>query len=141
MDSLKVTEAASAAVAIAPRVSLADIEGAIAARFDLGPSHVFTALGAWSTDGGRDGSPPTAEVVESLKCFSICLLVMKNGFTVIGKSAPASPENFNPDLGKQYAYENAVRELWPLMGFALRDQLATGPDPRLPLPDASGAQR
>jgi hypothetical protein len=45
---------------------------------------------------------------------------------VIGKSAPASPENFNAELGKKFAYEDAVRQLWPLMGFALRDRLERG---------------
>lgn len=59
-----------------------------------------------------------------LAYLSICLLVMNNGFTVIGKSAPASPANFNADLGRQFAYEDAIRQLWPLMGFALRDKLA-----------------
>lgn len=49
---------------------------------------------------------------------------MQNGFTVIGKSAPASPENFNAELGRQFAYDDAVRQLWPLMGYALRDKLA-----------------
>lgn len=124
MESLKASEAASAAVAVAPRVALSDIEDAIAQRFDISANHLFTGLGAWSVEEGRDGSPPAREVVEALKRFSICLLVMKNGFVVIGKSAPASPENFNAELGKQYAYEDAVRELWPMMGFALRDRLA-----------------
>jgi hypothetical protein len=123
MDSLKASDAAAGALAIAPRVTLADIEGAIAARFDLGPGHLFTALGAWSTSDGRDGSPPPSDVVESLKCFSVCLVVMKNGFTIIGKSAPASRENFNAEFGKKLAYEDCIRQLWPLMGFSLRDRL------------------
>ncbi len=65
-----------------------------------------------------------AAVPEQLAVLTVCLVVMKNGFTVIGKAAPASPENFNVDLGRKYAYEDGVRQLWPLMGFALRDQLA-----------------
>lgn len=108
-DSLQATEQAAAAVAIAPRVTLADIEAAIAARYD------FTADKALGT-----GVP----IHVSLPILSICLLVMRNGFVVIGKSAPASPENFNPELGRIFAYEDAVRQLWPLMGFALRDKLA-----------------
>jgi len=50
--------------------------------------------------------------------------VTRNGFTLIGKSAPASPDNFDPVLGRKLAYEDAVRQLWPLMGYALRDKLA-----------------
>jgi hypothetical protein len=109
MDSLKATEAASAAVAVAPRVKLEEIGGAIAARYDLTADK---AVG------------PDAPIMKGMEQLSICILVMKNGFVVIGKSAPASPENFDADLGRKFAYENAIRELWPLMGFALRDRLA-----------------
>lgn len=111
MDSLKATDAASAAVAVAPRVTLADIASAIASRYDFPADKAVAAIGA--------------PVAEPLKLLSICILVMRNGFTVIGKSAPASPENFNPALGQKFAYEDAVRQLWPLMGFALRDKLAS----------------
>lgn len=109
MDSLQVTDAQSAAVAVAPRVALSDIETAIAERHD------FTAGQAVAAMGAAHGA--------ALGLLSICLLVMNNGFTIIGKSAPASPENYNADLGRKYAYEDAVRQLWPLMGYALRDKL------------------
>jgi len=108
--SLQQTDRESAAFAVKPRVALADIEGAITARYDLNADDTVTAVGAPSH--------------ESLKVLSICILVMRNGFTVIGKSAPASPENFNAEYGKKLAYEDAIRQLWPLMGFALRDRLA-----------------
>ena len=49
---------------------------------------------------------------------------MKNGFTLVGKSAPASPENFDPEKGREFAYQDAIRQAWPLMGFSLRDKLA-----------------
>lgn len=120
---LRETEEVCAAVARAARVSLRDIEAAIAARYDLTADQAIIAS--------------NAPLVEPLKLLSICLLVMRNGFVVIGKSAPASPENFNADLGRNLAYEDAVRQLWPLMGFALRDQLhavATAPFPPPPEP-------
>jgi hypothetical protein len=110
--SLAETEKECAAVAVAPRVSLADIEGSIAFRHDFRASDVVA-----SPDGSMPG------IAAPLELLSICLLVMKNGFTVIGKSAPASPENFNAELGRKLAYEDAIRQLWPLMGFALRDRL------------------
>lgn len=118
MDSLKVTDQASAAVAVAPRVTLADIEAAIAQRF-----HVTGEQAAdLPTMLHADGKP-----AHPLGLLSICILVMRNGFTVIGKSAPASPENFDAELGRKFAYEDAVRQLWPLMGYALRDRLASLP--------------
>jgi len=108
MDSLQVTDAASAAVAVAPRVQLKDIEAAIAGVF------YTTAADAC----------PGAPVSKNMALLTMCIIEMANGFIVVGKSAPASPENFNADLGKKFAYEDAIRQLWPLMGFALRDRLA-----------------
>ena len=55
--------------------------------------------------------------------MTICLLTLNNGFVVIGKSAPADPENYDEALGDQFAYEDAVRQIWPLMAFSLRDKL------------------
>lgn len=109
-ESLALTDAQSAAVAVAPRVTLANIEAAI------DQTHYLTGAAAAIVSGSGPIHP-------HLETLTICLVVMKNGFTIIGKSAPASPENFNPSLGRQYAYEDAVRQIWPLMGFALRDKL------------------
>lgn len=109
-DSLQASEQAAAAVATHPRVTLAEIEAAIAARFDATGDEVAN-INTFDRHYAQ------------LHVLSICLLVMKNGFTVIGKSAPAAPENFNPALGRRFAYEDAVRQLWPLMGYALRDRL------------------
>jgi len=113
MSGLKATEAECAAHATAPRVSLASMEAKIAARYDLRGDQVI-----------GDDTPTPA--MESLAVLSICLLVMDNGFTVIGKSAPASAGNFNAELGRKLAYEDAIRQLWPLEGYALRERLREG---------------
>lgn len=105
--SLETTETECAANATAPRVSLASMEAKISAQFD------FTADEAVGTD---------VPMFDSIKLLSICLLVMENGFTVIGKSAPASAANFNRDLGRKLAYEDAIRQLWPLEGYLLRSR-------------------
>ena len=57
-------------------------------------------------------------------CLTVCCLTMKNGFTVTGESACASPENFNVEIGQKIARSNAREKIWPLLGFRLRDQLA-----------------
>lgn len=108
MGSLQVTDELGAAGATHPRVSLADIEAAIAGEYTT------------TLDRAYEGAP----VLDSMKLMTIHTLVMRNGFVVIGKSAPASPENFDPDKGRTFAREDAIRQLWPLMGFALRDRLA-----------------
>lgn len=55
--------------------------------------------------------------------LTICILTMTNGFKVIGKAAPASPKNFDPEVGHRYAYDDAFRQLWPLEGYLLCEQL------------------
>lgn len=115
MDSLQASDAAAAAVAVAPRVTLATIEAAISS------THYFTGAAAVNMTG-----PIAQPVPRELEPLTICLIVMKNGFTIVGKSAPASPENFDRDLGRKFAYDDGVRQIWPLMGFALRDRLANG---------------
>lgn len=114
--SLQETEAASAAVAKAPeeRVSLASMEAKIAQRYDFIAADAIDALCS-------DISQP---ILPSLDLLSVCIIVMKNGFTVIGKSAPASAKNFDRELGRKFAYEDAVRQLWPLEGYALRERLS-----------------
>lgn len=55
---------------------------------------------------------------------TVCLLILKNGFTVIGKSACCDVKNFDEKLGREYAREDAVNQMWTLLGFRLRDELS-----------------
>lgn len=55
--------------------------------------------------------------------LTICVLTMQNGFTVVGKSACAHPENFNQDLGQKIAYDDAFKQVWALEGYLLREAL------------------
>lgn len=98
----------------APRVTPADIEANI--HFE----YYFTA-----GDGvrGSEGATPSCSCMDLL---TFCVLVLKNGFTVTGESACASPENFDAELGRKIARQNAVSKIWPLMGYALKNKLAEG---------------
>ena len=60
----------------------------------------------------------------NLGLLTFCVLVLRNGFTVTGESACASPENFNAEIGRQIARENAVEKVRTLMGYELRSKLA-----------------
>lgn len=114
--NLEETDQAAQAVAKAPRISLADIEAAILFEYSFNAREVVeTLVERRPLPGGH-----------ALGLLSICILVTKNGFTVIGKSAPASPENFNKALGEKLAREDAIRQLWPLMGYALKDRMYHG---------------
>jgi hypothetical protein len=58
-----------------------------------------------------------------LALLTFCVLVLRNGFTVTGESACASPENFDPEIGCKIARANAVNKIGPLMGYQLKEQL------------------
>ncbi len=100
----------------APRVTPADLQDNIASE------HYFTAA-----DGiGRVNKGETSNSGKNPACLGLltfCILVLRNGFTVTGESACASPENFDAELGRKIARQNAVEKMWPLLGFALKQRL------------------
>ena len=110
----------------APRVTPADIEANIACE------HYFTAadgvIGAKKCVFKFHGKQSRAALTFELLTF--CVLTLRNGFTVTGESACASPENFDAELGRKIARANAVNKVWPLMGYQLREQLYQGPTMR-----------
>ena len=116
----------------APRVTPADIEANIASE------HYFTASqgveGAFAaneashsiykeTVSGDFAGLPKKSAHLPLSLLTFCVLVLKNGFTVVGESACASPENFDAEIGRKIARENAKQRIWPLMGYALKQEL------------------
>ena len=55
------------------------------------------------------------------------VITTRNGFSLAGRpSCAASSANDNQELGEKIAIDNARNELWPLMGYALREQLSKG---------------
>jgi len=56
-------------------------------------------------------------------CLTVCCLTLQNGFTVTGESECASPENFNAELGRKIARENARNKIWMLEGYLLKQRL------------------
>lgn len=70
-----------------------------------------------------EDNPKEGTVMGGLSLLTFCVLVLRNGFTVTGESACASPENFDAEIGRKIARENAVQKIWPLMGYALKASL------------------
>lgn len=109
----------------APRITPADIEAAIASE------HYFTARHGVLGELASDGVPPTAyeqtNVPAAFAFVTICVLILRNGTKIVGvNTGPVSPENFDPELGRQYARQQAVDQVWPLLGYALRERIASG---------------
>lgn len=102
----------------APRVTPAALQAVIVSE------HYFTAFDGVYGVSQKTGDPLTVEVLnQPLGLLTFCVLVLKNGFTVTGESACASPENFNADIGRQIARQNAEQKIWPLEGYRLKQQL------------------
>lgn len=110
-----------------PRVTIEDVEAAI------GSVHYFTGADGYA--GALVMTPEFAALPENervvappppLELLTFCVIVLKNGFTVTGKSACVSPENFSIEKGQQIAHADAVDKIWELLGFALKDKLTKG---------------
>ena len=101
----------------APRVTPNDIEANI-----VGVYYFTAAEGAEFAK--QDGRIAEVDDNVALSLLTFCVLVLRNGYTVTGESACASPENFDAELGRKIARANAVNKVWPLMGYALKEKLA-----------------
>lgn len=89
----------------------------------LSPEHIDAQIAAevWGRASDLFKSTPHSD---ALACLTICVLTLKNGYTIVGKSACASPENYNAELGGKIAREDARKQIWALEGYLLRSQLA-----------------
>jgi hypothetical protein len=101
----------------APRVTPADIQACISSE------HFFTALDGVDGHYRGDYRAQGVQNAQALGLLTFCVLVLRNGFTVTGESACASPENFNVETGRKIARENAVNKVWMLEGYLLKERL------------------
>ena len=98
----------------APRLTPADIDATIVDEY-----YFTAAQGVGNNCNGYDAMG----FHSVLGTLTFCVLVLKNGFTVTGESACASPENFDPEIGKKVARENARNKVWMLEGYLLKEKL------------------
>ena len=55
------------------------------------------------------------------------VITTKSGYAVVGNpSVAVSPENDDVKIGTKIAFENSKNQLWPLMGYALKERLSDG---------------
>ncbi|MCG9111150.1 Gp49 family protein, partial [Laribacter hongkongensis] len=108
MNPEGIEQAIQATGKTAPRITPADIEANIASE------HYFTAgdgfVGALSVSDEFNAKPESERAItppEPLELLTFCVLVLRNGFTVTGESACASPENFDSGIGRKIARQNA----------------------------------
>ena len=108
----------------APRISLGELRDNIAAewyftaREGLEGAIVHSKLSSVGSE-----SMTSTFGIDHLNTLTFCVLVLRNGFTVTGESACASPENFDAEIGRKIARANAEQKIWPLMGYELKERL------------------
>jgi hypothetical protein len=92
-------------------------QGATARRITL--DFIKSQIGHfWFTTGDRCIAERSKILAhEPLTRLTLCFIVMKSGFIIIGKSAPLSAENFDPEKGRTFAWEDGIRQLWPMFAF------------------------
>ena len=118
-----------AKVLTAPRVTPADLEANIASEYYFTAADGVAGAAAACTlhcrhsdvDTTREQAP--IPPYQSHRLLTFCVITLKNGFTVTGESACASPENFDAELGRKIARQNAINKVWPLMGYELKSAL------------------
>lgn len=61
---------------------------------------------------------------KSAATLTLAVVTMENGFTVVGQSACADPNNYNKELGDRLAEDDAIRGIWAHEGYLLRERLS-----------------
>lgn len=54
---------------------------------------------------------------------TICHATLENNFTVRGESACVGALNFDAEIGRNMAYEDAIEKIWPLEGYLLAESI------------------
>jgi len=107
------------------KVSPEDVEAAIVSERYF--SAAEGVVGAYAVRDGVHpvGVTPSQEEHSQLDLVTFCVLLLANGCKVVGINyGPVDPAGFNAELGRADARARAVEQIWPLLGFRLRDELA-----------------
>lgn len=77
-----------------------------------------------------DAMIATKELITLDGIGALVLITLHNGIKVLGKNLGSiSPENFNMDIAKQKAYDDARHQIWPIAGAILAEDLYRGNNP------------
>ena len=92
-----------------PRVTPAEVEAEVGAEY------------SFTLDKALVGCP----LVDGLDRVTVAVLVLKNGAKLVGVNyGSIDPAQHNAEVGRREARAQAVEQIWPLLGFRLRDELA-----------------
>ena len=114
----------------APRVTTQRIEEVVASEYyftaadGVAGAAEACALHCYHADVDTTKEKAPLPPYQSHRLLTFCVITLKNGFTVTGESACASPENFDAEIGRKIARQNAVNKIWQLEGYLLKQELS-----------------
>ena len=119
----------------APRVTPDDIKANIAMEFYF--TGADGVIGAAAKKGPSSTEHHVLAMVEhnpaiapELGLLTFCVLILRNGTKVVGINYGAiDPAQHDPALGRTEARNNAIEQVWPLLGYQLREQLYQATQP------------
>lgn len=93
------------------------------------PKHIFE--NAYIPMGGdNDGTQITASMVSDFivdrtnqklgRKTTVVVLILRNGFEIVGESSCVEVDNYDHDLGVRLATERAREKVWMVLGFLLQ---------------------
>lgn len=98
----------------APRVTQEEVLDSISSEYFFTGKEGLCGKHGYLPDGYDDG----------LAMVTICVLILKNGHRIVGvNTGSVSDENFDHTLARKLAKENALDQIWGLLGYSLRDRL------------------
>jgi hypothetical protein len=110
------------------RIKPEDIEAHVASEYYFtaaqGVVGVHAEVAAGDAEAGEQRPVQMLEINPQLRLVTFCVLVLRNGYTLVGSSACADEVGFDAEIGKQIARDDAIRKAWPIFGFLLVNQMA-----------------
>jgi hypothetical protein len=96
-------------------VTPGDVDGCIVAE------HYFTAADGVAGNAWRTVSDARADKpAQPLELLTICVLVTRNGHTVLGEAYCQDPAVFDAEVGRKWARADAFKKLFPMVVYAAR---------------------
>lgn len=106
----------------APRITPADIEANIASEHYFTAEHgIEGAMSRLELHARHPGDGPAGTFDQVM----FCVIVLRNGTKIVGINyGSVDPAQHSAVDGRKYARDHAIEQIWPLMGYELRSQLA-----------------
>lgn len=103
------------------KVTIEEIEALIMDEYFFTGLQAVKGTMDMATDSAADQL--LTSLPSSVKTLTVCVLVLENGYSVVGMSNCIDPSNFNKETGRRIARENAVNEIWPLLGYQKKQEI------------------